>query len=221
MEETRAHDCETFTQLCHFLSIRIRTIHTRKNYGPQCVFIGQKASPEKSVSILTLSISILSHSDAEVPRSPVAVQSPRQFRFQRMERSCWAQGDASVLKWTYMQLYYRENKSIYFHGELGSEKYMVKVKFRDKSDGALHFLQRSLYHAEKGTPSSRFRYLTSTTHILDGILECAKTSETDFLWLIFCISDLRIVTVFLDDPESNTLGDNGSLGKVAYEKVFF
>ena len=48
-----------------------------------------------------------------------------------------------------MQLYNWKNKSIFFPGELGSEKYMVEVKFRDKFDGALHFLLLPLSHAEK------------------------------------------------------------------------
>ena len=42
-----------------------------------------------------------------------------------------------------------EKKNVFFSNELGSEKYMVEVKFRDKFDGALHFLLRPLYHAEK------------------------------------------------------------------------
>ena len=48
-----------------------------------------------------------------------------------------------------MQLYYPEKKTIFFPRELGSEKYMVEVKFRDKFNGALHFLLRPLYRAEK------------------------------------------------------------------------
>ena len=48
-----------------------------------------------------------------------------------------------------MQLYNWKNKSIFFSWELGSEKYMVEVKFRDKFDGAIHFLLRPLFHAEK------------------------------------------------------------------------
>ena len=41
------------------------------------------------------------------------------------------------LKWTYMHLDNRKKK-VFFFCDLESQKYMVDVKFQDKSNGALH-----------------------------------------------------------------------------------
>ena len=121
-----------------------------------------------------------------------------------------------------MQLYNWKKKRVFFFWELGHQNYRVRVKFRDKPDGALHFQIWALYRVEKWTQSQNILSPFHQDTFIKGYFELNTQYEVDFqMFLVFLMlfGHLTRAVGPGNKSENNDPTNRQILGKVVYRLV--